>query len=92
MVTKKTQNFAEMIRWGRRYCNDVIRLSGEWIDRFFSLGESVLKILVLSLQEEIIDQGGGIFPALRSRNVVGCCALMYYPDVGGYDGTFSGRT
>lgn len=43
MVTKKTQNFAEMIRWSRRYCNDVIRLSGEWIDRFFSLGESVLK-------------------------------------------------
>lgn len=47
MVTNKIQDSVEITRWDRRYRNDFINLNREWIEKFFSLEQSDLKILVI---------------------------------------------
>lgn len=79
MATNKIRDSVEITRWDRKYRSDFIRLNHEWIERFFCLEESDLKILG-DPEGEIIDKGGEIFLALNRGKVVGCCALMYHPD------------
>lgn len=45
MVTDKIQGSVEITRWDRKYRDDFIRLNREWIESFFCLEESDLKIL-----------------------------------------------
>lgn len=45
MVTDKIQDSVEITRWDRKYRDDFIRLNREWIESFFCLEESDLKIL-----------------------------------------------
>lgn len=84
MVTNKNQNSVEITRWDRKFRSDFIRLNSEWIEKFFSLEESDLKILG-DPEGEIIDKGGEIFLALSRGKVVGCCALVHHPDTGRYE-------
>ncbi len=84
MVANKIQDSVEITCWDRRYRNDFIRLNREWIERFFCMEESDLKILS-DPEGEIIDKGGEIFLALSHGKVVGCCALVYHPDTGRYE-------
>lgn len=84
MVTNKIQDSVEITRWDRKYRSDFIRLNREWIERFFCLEESDLKILG-DPEGEIIDEGGEIFLALSRGKVVGCCALVHHPDTGRYE-------
>lgn len=79
MVTNKIHNSVEIIRWDKRYCDDFVRLNREWIEQFFSLEASDMKILG-NPEKEIIDKKGEIFFALSNGKVVGCCALVYHPD------------
>ena len=81
MITNKLRDSVEITRWDRKYRSGFIRLNREWIERFFCLEESDLKILG-DPEGEIIDKGGEIFLALSRGKVVGCCALMYHPDTG----------
>lgn len=70
MVTNKIRDSVEITRWDRKYRSDFIRLNREWIERFFCLEESDLKILG-DPEGEIIDKGGEIFLALNRGKVVG---------------------
>lgn len=84
MVTNKIQDSVEITRWDRRYRNDFINLNREWIEKFFSLEQSDLKILG-DPEGEIIDKGGEIFLALSHGKAVGCCALVCHSDTGRYE-------
>lgn len=84
MVTDKIQDSVEITRWDRRYRDDFIRLNSEWIEIFFCLEESDLKILG-DPEGEIIRKGGEIFLALTGGKAVGCCALVCHPDTGRYE-------
>ena len=65
MVTNKIQDSVEITRWDRKYRSDFIRLNREWIERFFCLEESDLKILG-DPEGEIIDEGGRDIPCFES--------------------------
>lgn len=84
MVTDKIQDSVEITRWDRKYRDDFIRLNSEWIEIFFCLEESDLKILG-DPEGEIIRKGGEIFLALTGGKAVGCCALICHPDTGRYE-------
>lgn len=84
MVTDKIQDSVEITRWDRKYRDDFIRLNSEWIEIFFCLEESDLKILG-DPEGEIIRKGGEIFLALTGGKAVGCCALVCHPDTGRYE-------
>ncbi len=84
MEAGNKQNAVEIILWEPRYRDDFVRLNREWIERFFCLEESDLRILG-NPQGEIIDKGGEIFLALREEKVVGCCALVFHPDTCRYE-------
>lgn len=45
MITNKLRDSVEITRWDRKYRSGFIRLNREWIERFFCLEESDLKIL-----------------------------------------------
>lgn len=74
----------EIVRWNKAYENDFILLNKEWIERYFRLEPCDLKILG-NPEEEIIHKGGEVFFALRGKEVIGCCALIYHPDTQGYE-------
>lgn len=63
--------------WDKKYSDDFVRLNREWIEKYFSLEASDLKILG-NPEEEIIRKGGEVFFALQDGEVVGCCALVYH--------------
>ena len=73
-----------IIRWNQKYRNDFIRLNREWIERYFRLEPSDLKILG-NPESEIINKGGEIFFAIENGIVIGTCALAYHPDSGRYE-------
>lgn len=54
-------------------------MNREWIEKFFSLETSDLRILG-DPEGEIIRKGGEIFLALVDGKVVGCCALIYHSE------------
>lgn len=72
-------------RWQPRYAADFVRLNKEWIETYFELEPSDLKIFK-SPEQSIIDKGGEIFFAVdEQRRVLGCCALVYHPEDGRYE-------
>ncbi|WP_308759552.1 GNAT family N-acetyltransferase [uncultured Bacteroides sp.] len=84
MATDKIHPPVKITRWDRRYRDDFIHLNREWIEKFFCLEESDLKILG-DPEGEIIRKGGEIFLALDDGKVVGCCALVYHPETGRHE-------
>ena len=66
------------------YRDDFIRFNREWIEHFFRLEPSDLKIFS-DPERHIIDKGGQIFIALQDGKPVGCCALVHHPDTGQYE-------
>ena len=60
---------------------DFIRLNKNWIQTYFRLEESDLKVLN-NPKEIIIDKGGEIFFAIEeaTQKVIGCCALIRHSD------------
>ncbi len=84
MATDKIQDPVRIVRWDRRHRDDFIRLNREWIETFFHLEESDLKILG-DPEGEIIQKGGEIFFALIGGKAVGCCALVYHPETGRHE-------
>lgn len=84
MATNNIQESVKVVRWDKRYRDDFIRLNREWIEKFFCLEESDLKILG-DPEGEIIRKGGEIFLALTDEKVVGCCALVYHPETGRHE-------
>ena len=73
-----------IVGWEPRYQEAFIRLNKAWIEQYFCLEESDLKILG-NPQSSIIDTGGEIFFALRDEEVVGCCALIHHPENSRYE-------
>ena len=61
-----------------KYKQDFIRLNKEWITTYFELEKSDIEIL--ENVKDIISNGGQIFVALSSKEVVGCCALVRHKD------------
>jgi GNAT superfamily N-acetyltransferase len=68
-----------IVGWDPRYREGFIRLNREWIEHFFRLEPSDLKILG-DPEGIIIRKGGQIFFALKGEEVVGTCALVHHPD------------
>lgn len=80
----KCLNSVVVTRWDSKYADDFVRLNREWIERYFCLEASDLKLLG-NPEKEIIDRGGEVFFALKGGEVVGCCALVYHPDTDSYE-------
>jgi GNAT superfamily N-acetyltransferase len=68
-----------IIGWDPRYREGFIRLNREWIEHYFRLEPSDLKILG-DPEGVILRTGGQIFFALKGEEVVGTCALVHHPD------------
>ena len=66
-----------------KYKDDFIRLNKEWIERYFRLEPSDLKIFN-DPEGEILKDGGQIFFAIKDGKAVGCCALENDTDTGQY--------
>lgn len=79
-----TTDSITIVGWDERYRDDFIRLNREWIEQYFRLEASDLKILG-DPEGEIIRTGGEIFFALEDGKAVGCCALVHHPDTGRYE-------
>lgn len=74
-----------IVRWQPQYAADFVRLNKEWIETYFELEPSDLKIFK-SPEQSIIAKGGEIFFAVdEQRKVLGCCALVYHPEDGRYE-------
>jgi N-acetylglutamate synthase-like GNAT family acetyltransferase len=74
----------KIVLWNPIYEKDFAALNREWIERYFHLEPSDLKILG-NPKKEIIDKGGEIFIALQNGVPVGCCALIHHPESGNYE-------
>lgn len=62
-------------RYAPNLREDFIRLNREWIERYFCLEASDIKLFT-DPEGQIVNQGGEIFFALIDEEVVGCCALV----------------
>ena len=77
--TMDTDNIT-VVLWDGRHADDFVRLNRQWIETFFEIEPSDIKLLG-NPQKEIIDTGGQIFFAVDGEGAaVGCCALVYHPD------------
>lgn len=84
MSTTNDLSTVTIIGWNPAYRDDFISLNREWIEQYFRLEASDLKLLG-NPEGEIIGKGGEIFFAIADRTAVGCCALIYHPGNGRYE-------
>jgi GNAT superfamily N-acetyltransferase len=84
MSTLAIPHQIEVHLWNPVYRDAFIRLNREWIETYFCLEASDLKILG-NPEEVIIRPGGQIFIAVEDGLPVGCCALVHHPDTGNYE-------
>ena len=74
----------KIILYDPQYRDDFIRLNREWIERYFRLEPTDLKVFS-DPKGEIIDRGGQIFFAVKDGKAVGCCALEVNADTEQYE-------
>lgn len=79
----KEKEPVEIIPFSDKYTNDLKRLNYEWLEKYFYVEKTDVKVLS-NPKKYILDKGGFIFYAKIGQEIVGSAALMP-EDLGVYE-------
>jgi ribosomal protein S18 acetylase RimI-like enzyme len=74
-----TENTIEIIPFSEKYTTEIKTLNIEWLEKYFYVEPSDIKMLS-NPQTEIIDKGGKIFYAKYNNDIVGTFTLLKIDD------------